>query len=118
MAAYAAAEPPLAEPISPCHAEIGAEVAYAVEQEGARTVGDVLFRRTPVGLTHDLGRAAAPATAAIMQARLGWTDAQRDRAVQDDEAELQRRFVVFPRGRAVSPAPTGGSVEAQAQAGT
>ena len=118
VAAYAAAEPPLAEPISPCHAEIGAEVAYAVEQEGARTVGDVLLRRTPVGLTHDLGRAAAPATAAIMQARLGWTDAQRDRAVQDYEAELQRRFVIFPRGRAVRPAPTGGAVEAQAQAGT
>ena len=99
---------PAAEPLSPSHPDIGAQVAYAVEREGAKTVGDVLLRRTPVGLTHDLGRAAAPNVAAIMQDHFDWSDAKRDQAVRDYEMELHRTVTVFDhpnRRAATAPIP-------------
>jgi glycerol-3-phosphate dehydrogenase len=106
VAAYAALHPELADPLSPWHPDIGAQVAYAVDHEGAKTVGDVLLRRTPVGLTHDLGRAAAPNVAAIMQGHFDWSDAERDQAVRDYEMELHRTVVVFdhPNRRAATAA--------------
>ena len=100
VAAYAALDPALGEPVSPYHADIGAQVVYAIAQEHARTLGDVLLRRTAIGLTHDLGRAAAPTVAAIMQRHQKWSDAERDQAVRDYFAELHRRFVVFEAGGA------------------
>ena len=95
VAAYTAADPQLAEPLSPHHRDIGAQVAFAVDHEGARTVADILLRRTAIGLTHDLGRSAAPPTAAIMQHRLKWTDEHREQAIRDYFAELHRRFTIF-----------------------
>ena len=95
VAAYAAADAALAAPISERHHDIGAQVAYAVDHEGARTVADVLLRRTVVGLTRDLGRSAARPTASIMGQRLGWSDEQREQAARDYFVELHRRFVVM-----------------------
>ena len=95
VAGLAAAEPDLAEPISPVHPDIGAQVAYAVDREAARTVGDVLLRRTAVGLTHDQGRAAAARVAAIMGDRLGWGETQRRAAVREYERELRQRFTLM-----------------------
>ncbi len=104
VAAYAGQDASLAEPISPLHPDIGAQVVYAVEHEQARTVGDVLLRRTPVGRTRGLGRAAAPRVAAILQSRMGWSDAERAQAVRDYELELHRTLTVLQaRG-----APDGG----------
>ena len=104
VAAYAGVNTTLGEPISPFHPDIGAQVVYAMEHEGARTVGDVLLRRTSVGLTYDLGHAAAPNVAGIMQTLLGWDDERTAQAVRDYEMELHRTFVVFDRG-AGRPAP-------------
>ncbi len=95
VAAYTASDPSLAEPISSCHRDIGAQVAFAVDHEGARTVSDVLLRRTSVGLTGDLGRSAAARTAQIMAERLRWEPEVRDQAVRDYFAELHRRFVIL-----------------------
>jgi glycerol-3-phosphate dehydrogenase len=58
---------------------IGAEVLWAVRQEMARTVEDVLARRTRALFLN--ARAAlemAPRVAAIMAAELGWSDAIAD----------------------------------------
>ena len=106
VAAYAASDASMAEPISAQHRDIGAQVAYAVEHEGARTVADVLLRRTAVGLTRDLGRSAARPTAAIMARRLGWSDDEREQAVRDYFAELHRRFVIFNPSISIPPAET------------
>jgi glycerol-3-phosphate dehydrogenase len=97
VAAYAGIDASLAEPISPLHPDIGAQVAYAVEQESARTVGDVLLRRTPVGRTRDLGHAAAPRVAAILADRLGWSAEERQQAVRDYDLELHRTVRVLRR---------------------
>ena len=104
VAAYAASDASLAEPISQAHRDIGAQVAYAVHHEGARMVADVLLRRTAVGLTRDLGRSAARPTAAIMSKRLGWSDDVREQAVRDYFAELHRRFVIMDPSVGIPPA--------------
>ncbi len=59
--ALAEADPALAEPIAPGCPTIGAELAYAVAQEGALTVEDLLERRTRVGFVEADLAAATPA---------------------------------------------------------
>jgi glycerol-3-phosphate dehydrogenase len=56
--------------------EIGAQVAYAVRAEMARTLDDVVFRRTGLGTLGHPGDAALEAAAAIAARELGW-DAAR-----------------------------------------
>jgi glycerol-3-phosphate dehydrogenase len=67
----------LMDPIHPAHPYIGAEVVFAVRQEMAVRVGDVLLRRLPLGLV-DMRHAceAAPVVAEIMGRELGWDAAQ------------------------------------------
>lgn len=66
-------------------------------REFARTVGDVLIRRTKVAFTErDHGRAQAETVAAELAAELGWTNAQRASAVEDYHTELARLFTIDP----------------------
>ena len=64
----------------------GAEVVYAVEHEMAQRLGDVVFRRTGLGTLGHPGEAALEQCAAIMAARLGWSDAQRARQLRSTRA--------------------------------
>ena len=69
-------DPVLAEPVLPGMPDLMAEVAFAAEYEQARTVADVLLRRTRLGLTaaSSLDSAESVArVAATMGSRLGWT---------------------------------------------
>jgi glycerol-3-phosphate dehydrogenase len=69
--------PGRAEPIIAGRPDLMAEVAYAARREQARTVGDVLLRRTRLGLTAArgvLGSDAVERVAAVMGAELGWSD--------------------------------------------
>jgi glycerol-3-phosphate dehydrogenase len=53
---------------------IAAEALYAVTHEGARSLEDVLARRTRISFeTTDGGRAAAPVVARLVAERLGWS---------------------------------------------
>jgi glycerol-3-phosphate dehydrogenase len=84
----------LAQPLCPHHHGIAAEVVHAVRNEWARTVGDVLLRRTMLGVTACQGLDCIDAIAARIGALLGW-DAQRQRAeVERYRAEIEpmRRF--------------------------
>jgi glycerol-3-phosphate dehydrogenase len=69
--------PELAAPIQPGMPDLLAEAAYAARHEQALTVGDVLLRRTRVGLTAARevcapGADAARRVAAVLAAELGW----------------------------------------------
>ena len=60
----------------------------AVRDEGARTVEDVMVRRTRLAIeTADVGRAALDTVVSLMGRELGWDDEQRrdqtDRFLQD-----------------------------------
>jgi glycerol-3-phosphate dehydrogenase len=80
---------------------VAAEVVWAVREEMARTVEDVLARRTrALFLNAGAAEAMAPAVARLMGDELNWSDAQRDAEV--------RAFVALARGYQVSSGETSG----------
>jgi len=92
--AIAAERGELAQPIVDGPADVLAEVVFAARREQAASVGDVLLRRTRVGLTAARQVAASDGLAAQRVARamaqeLGWDDARvalEVRAFQDEAA--------------------------------
>ena len=92
LAALMAADPALAEPLVPTLPYLRAEALYAARYEMARTLDDVLSRRTrSLILARDASVDAAADVARLLAAELGWdgaeTQAQVDayRSAADDE---------------------------------
>jgi glycerol-3-phosphate dehydrogenase len=82
--------PALAEPIIPGLSYIKAEVVYSARAEMARSVDDVLSRRTRARLlARDASAAAAGEVADLMAAELGWGAAERDRQVEEYRARIE-----------------------------
>jgi glycerol-3-phosphate dehydrogenase len=74
LAVDVAREPGLADALPGAAPYLAAEVVYAVANEGALHVEDVLARRTRISFeAADGGLAAAPLVAETMARRLGWT---------------------------------------------
>jgi glycerol-3-phosphate dehydrogenase len=57
-------------------------VIYAIEREQARTVSDVLFRRTGIATVGHPGAALVESVAALLQQRLGWSAAERNEQIE------------------------------------
>ena len=77
------AEPALGEPIVPGLEYVRAEVLYAVRNEMAQTVDDVLSRRTRARLlARDASADAADDVAALMASELEWSDAEQRKQVE------------------------------------
>jgi glycerol-3-phosphate dehydrogenase len=76
VAALTRDTPALAEVICTISGALGAEVVFAVREEFAVTLADILLRRSMVGLGPDLGRAAVPAALRVAKRHLGWDDAR------------------------------------------
>lgn len=74
--ALAEAEPQLREPVSPDGRTILAQIVYAVRDEMAMTLADVLFHRTGLGFRGYPGDACIHRCAAVMAGELVW-DAER-----------------------------------------
>ncbi len=77
--------PELARPIVPGRPDLLAEVVVACRLEQARSVADVLLRRTRLGLlaAPDLrGAESVRGVAELMAQELGWSAAQRDREAE------------------------------------
>ena len=95
LAALIAADATLGTRLVPDLPYVWAEVEFAVAHDRARTVDDVLSRRVPLLLVaRDQGLGVCAAVAARMAARLGWTDAERDRQVAAYQRNVagSRRF--------------------------
>ncbi len=76
----ASADASLAEPLVPGLAYTRAEAVYAMRHEMARTVDDVLSRRTRARLlARDASVDASDTVATLMAAEMGWSDTERDR---------------------------------------
>jgi glycerol-3-phosphate dehydrogenase len=81
--------PELAEPILPGHPDLLAEVVIAARDEQARTVADVLLRRTRLGLIAATELRTAESVARIaetMGAELGWSP---ERVAREAEAWVE-----------------------------
>jgi glycerol-3-phosphate dehydrogenase len=91
-----ATTPELRAVFDPLSGAIAAEVPWAVREEGARTLADVIARRTMVGLGPRAGVGADEAAARIARDVLGW-DVPRTTA----EVAAYRRWVSRYRPRAL-----------------
>lgn len=89
--ALAAQQPALAQPILPGMPDLLAEAALAATREQARSVGDVLLRRTRLGLlaAKELTGERVHGVAQAMAPRLGWDDARMQAEAQRFEQEAQ-----------------------------
>ncbi len=71
------------------------ELRYSVRHEFARSLGDLLIRRTHLAFeTRDHGLDAAPCAAATAAPLLGWSKTDTQQAVQDYAAEAERIFTI------------------------
>jgi glycerol-3-phosphate dehydrogenase len=62
--------------------DIGAQVQFAIREEMALTLDDVVMRRTGIGQLGDPGNAALEAVASLMAAELGWSDEHKKREIE------------------------------------
>jgi glycerol-3-phosphate dehydrogenase len=92
-----ASTPGLQKVFDPLTGAIAAEVPWAYHEEGARTLTDVIARRTMVGLGPDAGIGADVAAAEVARETLGW-----DAAKADAEVGAYRRWVSRYQPRALS----------------
>jgi glycerol-3-phosphate dehydrogenase len=97
-----ATTPALQAVIDPYTGAIAAEVPWAVAQEEARTLSDVIARRTMVGLGPDVGIGADAAAARVARETLGW-----DAARAETEVAAYREWVRRYRPRVFTPATAG-----------
>ena len=79
------ARPELGDEICPHSHAIAAEIVFAYEREMPTTLADVLMRRTMIGLSPDLGRAALHKALTIARRHAGWSSARAD--------EEERRYL-------------------------
>ena len=99
----AAERPDLAAPIQPGMPDLVAEAAYAARREQARSVGDVLLRRTRLALTAARevcapGAAAPRLVADVLAAELGWDPGRTARELDAFGVEAASEGVVVGPG--------------------
>ena len=88
--ALVTADPTLGEPLVPGLAYLKAEAVYAVRTERARTLDDVLDRRTRCRMLDRAATAeAAESVARLLAPELGWDDATTAASVSAYRAELE-----------------------------
>ena len=99
--ARAESDPRLAQRVCPHQPTILAQLDRAVEDEWALSLGDVLLRRTPLGLEACQALDCLDDVAAHVAGLLGWDAAERARQVEAYRREIEpmRRF-----SRAATPA--------------
>ena len=113
----AEAAPELGRRITPGLPDILAEAAYAAGHEQARSVSDVLLRRTRLGLLDARTLTAPGAEAPVLVARamadeLGWDDARVEREVDDWHSVARAEGLVPGAGADAVVAPAPEAVEA------
>jgi glycerol-3-phosphate dehydrogenase len=83
-------DPALRLPLAGAPEYLAAEVVYAAAAEGARSLDDVLTRRTRVAIeTAHRGSESAAHAASLMGGVLGWDAATRRRAVDEYLARVE-----------------------------
>lgn len=76
-------QPELCQLLDPNLPDIKAQVVYAVTQESAHTLVDILRRRTTLAMSGHYGMNLLPVVTATLQKYCGWTQEQCDRACAD-----------------------------------
>ena len=95
--AMAEVDASLREPLVEGHPAIAAVIPFAFEQEFARTLADVLLRRTMLALGEDAGLRVAEAAARVAARTQGWDDARTDAELHAFRGEIALQL---PKGLA------------------
>jgi glycerol-3-phosphate dehydrogenase len=100
----------LAQPILPGMPDLLAEAAFSARREQARSVSDVLLRRTRLGLTAARrlcapGEQAPERVARALGAELGWDEARCAAEADRFRADAVAEGLVVSSGTAVGPGP-------------
>ena len=77
LLSFAKASPPLDKAIDTHKAILAAEVVFAIREEMAHTLIDIVHRRMMLGLAADQGRPHYEIIASIAADEFGWTDDER-----------------------------------------
>ena len=89
LAKLCAEHPPLLEPIVPGRIEIMAQVDFAVREELAASVSDVMVRRTQIFFRdHQQGLQSVDKVADRMAVLIGWSAEERQQSIDDYKAEV------------------------------
>ena len=92
------ADKKLAQPISPDHAYLKAEVIYAVTHEGAQSVDDVLSRRTRIAFeANDGGESIAKAVGDLIAPLFGWDAAAKKASVSEFTKHLKNERMALAK---------------------
>ncbi|MEO0686768.1 MAG: FAD-dependent oxidoreductase, partial [Cyanobacteria bacterium J06649_11] len=75
--------PALREFVNPGLPDIKAQIVYAVENESAHTLVDILRRRTTMAMNGHYGLNLLPVVTEVLEKHCGWTEVKSDRAVED-----------------------------------
>lgn len=91
----------LAAPVSRERPEldIRAQVVYAVENEGARTLEDILVRRLSVGTYGPIEKPALEAVASLAGKYLKWSSARQQKEIKDYLKQYPLEHIYTPSGR-------------------
>ena len=81
IVAFAADDPELLAPLDTASGVIGAELLFTATHEFARTLTDVLTRRTMAGFGATCSAVLVERAAQLMSVRLGWDRARHDREI-------------------------------------
>jgi glycerol-3-phosphate dehydrogenase len=108
--AMAAERGELAQPILPGMPDLLAEATFAGRREQARSVTDVLLRRTRLGLTAARsllapGEQAPERVARALGAELGWDEERRAAEAERFRSDAAEEGLAVGSGTAVGPAP-------------
>ena len=93
--ALAETEPRYQEPILEGHPAIIAVVPFSFDHEYARTLADVMVRRTMLSMDADAGLAMAEALSFVAQEIYGWSDEKRESELAEYHRQISRQL---PRG--------------------
>jgi glycerol-3-phosphate dehydrogenase len=89
LAKLCAEHPPLLEPIVPGRIEVMAQVDYAVREELAASVADVMVRRTQIFFRdYEQGLESVEKVADRMAVLIGWSAEERQRSIDEYKAEV------------------------------
>lgn len=95
VVALAETNPRYQEPIREGHPAIIAVLPFSIEHEYARTLADVMLRRTMLAMDADAGLPTAEALSHIGQEIYGWTDERREAELAGFHQEISKQL---PRG--------------------
>lgn len=91
-------DPILAEPLHQGLPYTGGDLVYAVRNEMATSLSDLLIRRTHLAFeTRDHGRAVSTRAAEIVAPLLGWSEDVKSAQLRAYVHEVERMFTIMPR---------------------